>query len=241
MFIFHTITFIQLSLSPYFYHGCASPLPPWCPLSWSHHGSPAFSLVCVCVLYFPVCIIPPVSLPMSVLCVCMWARSPSTGSTRWIHSSNQPSIKPLDSLLLVTRSFLQSMWLFASWLLSVFAPVLCGLACVANTPVFFPPCLRLLCLRGSLVFCFLPAWGLARQSPALLCFCSVWVHWRDRPHCTVPQHRHHPAENAASRYPHPRSHWWLHKPCLDPRTTQHPSPLHLFACLNIKKLVIYVL
>ena len=36
---------------------------------WFHHGSPAFSLVCVCV---PVCIIPPVSLPLSVLCVCAW-------------------------------------------------------------------------------------------------------------------------------------------------------------------------
>ena len=58
------------------------------------HGSPPFSLY-VCVLSFPVCIIPPVSLPLSVLCVCvcMWAWSPSTGSARWIHFSNQPYYK----------------------------------------------------------------------------------------------------------------------------------------------------
>ena len=140
-------------------------------MSWSPHGSPAFSLVWVCFvfpcLYSSSCVSPPVCS----VCVCMWPWSPSTGSTRWIHSGYQPPIKPLHSLLLIARSFHHSAWLLASWRRCAFAFVSCWLACVANTPVFVPPRLRLLCLPCSLVF--------ASSLPACFLLCPVF--------CTLQQ------------------------------------------------------
>ena len=73
-------------------------------------------LPCVCV--FPVCF-PPVSLPLSVLCMWAWSSFPK-GSSQVNPLCNQLPLKPLDSLLLVTRFFCQSMWLFTSWLACVF-------------------------------------------------------------------------------------------------------------------------
>ena len=103
-------------------------------VSWFHHGSPAFSLVCVLCpcLYHSSC----VSL-LSLYCVCACGRGFfSTGSARWIHSAIKSPIKPLVSLLLVARSFRQSTWLFESWLPLVFLPCALCLACKTNLLVF---------------------------------------------------------------------------------------------------------
>ena len=119
-------------------------------VSWFHHGSPAFSLVCVLCpcLYHSSC----VSL-LSLYCVCACGRGFfSTGSARWIHSAIKSPIKPLVSLLLIARSFRQSTWLFESWL-----------------PLVFLPRLRLLCSLYRLALCFLPACQWTCLLPASLC------------------------------------------------------------------------
>ena len=90
----------------------------------------------VCVVS-PVCIAPPVSLSLSVLCVCACGCGLSpTGGSQVNPLCNQLPIKPLDSLLLVARSFLQYMWLFSPWLSFRSLNLCFSLACVANTWVF---------------------------------------------------------------------------------------------------------
>ena len=200
-------------------------------MSWSHHCSPAFSLLCV--LCFPVSIIPHVSLPLSVLCMCMcmWVWFSSTGNARWIHFSNQPPIKPLDSLLLIARSFHQYTWLFASWLFYVFwtsVPVdelvwlmpLCFFhfasdcranlvaSCLLLRVCYFPACL-MICLPAA---CSLVFPGLSEYTR------------EDGPHCVVPQHHHYPAADATSQYLQPCPPWWPHEPRWDPGTSQPPFP-----------------
>ena len=104
-----------------------------------HHGSPPLSLY-MCVLSFPVCIIHPVSLHR-LFCVYACGRGLVLQAAPGESTSViNPPIKPVDSVLLVARSFHQSTWLFASWLLCVFAFVFYLLACVANTSVFLPMC-----------------------------------------------------------------------------------------------------
>ena len=80
-------------------------------MSWSHHGSPAFSLMCVCFCFPPICILPPVSLPLSVLCVCMWAWFP----LRYLDGNAflLLSLHSLDSAMTVWFSLCE--WRSRSW------------------------------------------------------------------------------------------------------------------------------
>ena len=71
-----------------------------------------------------------------------------------------------------------------------FAFVLCALACVANTPVFFPPCLILPCFPCSLVFCCLPAclWTClpVACSPVFPLCVSMPERWTSLHHAAAP-------------------------------------------------------
>ncbi|KAL7374657.1 hypothetical protein ABVT39_004753 [Epinephelus coioides] len=128
------------------------------------------------------------------------------------------------------ESFFDSLW----------GEVLNIWSCVANASVFLPPQLRLLCLLGDLVCASsLPACGPSCRR-LLSCVSPRSEYAReDGTYCSVSQHRRH--YHVADTTPRTLSLTGAFmEQRRDPGTTLHPSPLHLFAHLNIKDLLFTV-